>query len=97
MARSKSNTSDLANRMNDAAAQGGGVRPNSHPELDKPTPLDAVVGAAKSVSNWMRGSMNSTGSKRSPSTVRDAKPADHPSFTPAQEDSILNKAMRGGR
>ncbi len=97
MGKVKGPQNPLASAMNSAAAQGGGIKPNSHPELDKPTPLDAVVGAAKSVSNWMRGSMNSTGSKRSPSTVRDAKPADHPSFTPAQEDSILNKAMRGGR
>jgi hypothetical protein len=68
----------------------GGDEPKAPAPAPKPAPENPIQTAVRAVSQFMRGGMNSTGSKRSPSTRSDMKHPDHPSFTPAEQDTILS-------
>lgn len=57
----------LARRFRRAAESGGGIQPGAHPELNRPSPIERAGNAVKRVIERL----NSSGSKRSPSTKRD--------------------------
>jgi hypothetical protein len=90
----------MGNARKDAVPGSGGT-PGARPEVE--TPWEKLSKGVSSVVTNLRTRMNSTGSTISPSTVHDhgnpgrrsAEPTR--SYTGAEEDAILNRAMHGGR
>ena len=78
----------LDKRFEDARKAGGGIQPGTHPENPHVGPVNPLPGIAR----FMRGLFNSTGSHRSPSTVRDTT---HTLVvrTPAQEQADYEKEL----
>lgn len=58
----------VTSRFEDARKQGGGIQPGSHPEVDKPTPLEQAGAIAKSVTDRI-GRILKGGQHRAPSEV----------------------------
>jgi hypothetical protein len=60
-----------------------------------PAPENPIQKAVRKASEFMQGHMNSTGSRRSPSTIRDARPVRSDAQVAA--DYAKEKASRAGR
>lgn len=92
MGKPRSSTNDLANRMNDAQRQGGGIRVHEHPELETRKPgLANPITQIASVVKAVRQRMNSTGSHTSPTTVHDHGSGSTPTLSDAERERIARK------
>ena len=80
----------LASGMNEAAAQGGGIQSGAHPDPAKEA-FDQAVAGVRNIAGNLRGMLNSTGSVRSPSTVRDHGHAARPVRSDAQVQADYEK------
>jgi hypothetical protein len=81
-----------SNQLDANYREAGVVQPGAHPEFDQPTPVEKIQGMFRKASDLMRGQMNSTGSKRSPSTVSDRR---LPAMSDAERERLSKKYLGG--
>ena len=80
----------MATKLEDNYRRSNIIQPGAHPEFEKKvTPLEKVQNAFKQVTGGLTRAINSSGNKRSPSTVNDRS---HPKGPTAEElEAIARK------